>query len=74
MSRNPLVTVLAASSLVPDHLGASLAVVDIGSDADHAAGEHVVGRCDLDGPRAAQAPEHLDGGDWPCCYVHAPPD
>lgn len=55
--RSCLVTVArvlwGTSSFISDLLRAALAIVDIGSDADHAGGAHVVGRGDFHGPRTA---------------------
>jgi hypothetical protein len=63
-----------ASSCIADHLGAAVAVVDVGADLDHARQARVVGRGDLFGSGAPQAADdgHLDRRAR--CRVHAVPD
>lgn len=58
-------------SLIPDHLSAPGAVVDVGSYSNHTTGAHVVRRRYLHCSRAAHAAKDLNGSDGACNEVHA---
>jgi len=61
------------ASHVADHLGAPIAVVNVGADADHAVRARIVGGSRLHGPRAAKATQDRYLDYWPRRGIRAVP-
>jgi len=61
------------ASHIADHLGAPLAVVDVGADSDHAAGACIVSGRRLHRPRTTEASQNLYRDHWPRRGIRAMP-